>query len=92
MLPGCASPSLEVANILAPITTVLFLLFGGFYVNSNNIPIYYQWIHYISFFKYPIHLLSKDINWFRYGYEILVKNEFTGLTFTCKDSEKVTIP
>lgn len=71
---GCASPSLEVANILAPITTVLFLLFGGFYVNSNNIPIYYQWIHYISFFKY--------------GYEILVKNEFTGLTFTCKDSEK----
>jgi hypothetical protein len=68
---GSISPSQIVATILAPITTVLLLLFGGFYINNDNIPVYYRWIHEISFF--------------RYGYEILMKNEFTGLTFSCSN-------
>eukprot|EP01121_Diplochlamys_sp_Union-15-3_P009968 TRINITY_DN274_c0_g1_i2.p1 TRINITY_DN274_c0_g1~~TRINITY_DN274_c0_g1_i2.p1 ORF type:complete len:571 (+),score=60.37 TRINITY_DN274_c0_g1_i2:290-2002(+) len=69
------SPNQVVATIIAPILLVLLLLFGGFYVNAENIPVYYKWIYYIS----P----------FRYGYEILMKNEFTGLKFTCKPDEEI---
>jgi len=72
---GALSPNLVVATILSPLTIVLFLLFGGFYVNSANIPVWYIWIKYLSFFKY--------------GYEAFVKNELSGLTFTCSQEEQV---
>eukprot|EP01120_Amphizonella_sp_Union-15-10_P001712 TRINITY_DN11859_c0_g1_i2.p1 TRINITY_DN11859_c0_g1~~TRINITY_DN11859_c0_g1_i2.p1 ORF type:complete len:633 (+),score=88.25 TRINITY_DN11859_c0_g1_i2:70-1968(+) len=68
---GAASPSAIVASILSPIFLVLLLLFGGFYVTNDSVPVYYIWIHYIS----PI----------RYAYEILMNNEFIGLDFTCKN-------
>jgi len=64
---GSFSPNMVVAQILAPLVVVLFLLFGGFYVNNNTIPVWYRWIKYVSFF-----------NW---GYAILVNNEFSGLKF-----------
>jgi len=54
------------------------MLFGGFYINSGTIPVYYAWIKYISFF--------------RYGYEILVYNELHGLKFTCTKGAPVCIP
>jgi len=44
----------------------------GFYINIDNIPIYYKWIYYISFF--------------RYSYEALLANEFRGLQFACNNS------
>jgi hypothetical protein len=61
-----------IATIISPIITVLFLMFGGFYINIDNIPIYYKWIYYISFF--------------RYSYEALLANEFRGLQFACNNS------
>jgi len=70
---GSVSPSLEVATILAPVTLVIFLLFGGFYVNNASIPNYYIWLKYISFF--------------RYGFSILTYNEFSGLNFTCPTND-----
>lgn len=68
MLIGALAPNIQVAQILAPIFTVLFLLFGGFYVNNNSVPVYYRWIQYISYF--------------RYGYQIVTYNELSGLTFS----------
>lgn len=53
-----------VANIVAPITLVLLMLFGGFFINSANVPVYLIWLQYLSFFKY--------------AFEALVINEFTG--------------
>eukprot|EP01100_Stratorugosa_tubuloviscum_P002234 TRINITY_DN1509_c2_g1_i1.p1 TRINITY_DN1509_c2_g1~~TRINITY_DN1509_c2_g1_i1.p1 ORF type:complete len:639 (-),score=286.02 TRINITY_DN1509_c2_g1_i1:94-2010(-) len=66
---GSWVPSLPIANIFAPLIIVLFFLFGGFYINQDNIPVYYIWIEYISFFKYL--------------YAVLCVNEFKGAEFTC---------
>jgi len=61
---SAGAPNVTVANIIAPITLVLLMLFGGFFINSANVPVYLIWLQYLSFFKY--------------GYEALVVNEFTG--------------
>lgn len=75
---GTLSPNAVIATILSPITTVLFLMFGGFYINIDNIPVYYKWLYYVSYF--------------RYAYEVLVTNELEGLKFTCQDGDPVCIP
>eukprot|EP01095_Lingulamoeba_sp_RSL-Kostka_P006417 TRINITY_DN200_c0_g1_i1.p1 TRINITY_DN200_c0_g1~~TRINITY_DN200_c0_g1_i1.p1 ORF type:complete len:184 (+),score=31.49 TRINITY_DN200_c0_g1_i1:154-705(+) len=76
---GALSPNAVFAQVLAPVVTVLFLLFGGFYVNNNNIPWYYSWIHYLSFFKY--------------GFNILCVNEFEDLNICNKvNGVKVCTP
>ena len=93
---GSVSPTPTVAQIIAPVLTVMFLLFAGFYVNTvrspvrshfmdgleltflslvpqqRSIPVYYQWVAYISFFKY--------------AFETMVYNEFDKLTFACDTS------
>jgi len=68
---GSIAPNQAIAQILAPISLVLFMLFGGFFLNSDNIPIYYIWLKYMSFFKYV--------------YEVLMYNEMQGLQFDCSD-------
>eukprot|EP01103_Thecamoeba_quadrilineata_P005447 TRINITY_DN15243_c0_g1_i1.p1 TRINITY_DN15243_c0_g1~~TRINITY_DN15243_c0_g1_i1.p1 ORF type:complete len:644 (+),score=100.96 TRINITY_DN15243_c0_g1_i1:141-2072(+) len=66
---GCASPTQQVATIISPIVTVIFLLFGGFYLNQGSFPVWYVWAKYISFF--------------RYTYEIMVYSQFKDLVFNC---------
>ena len=61
LLLGAISPNQVVAQILAPLFIVLMLLFGGFYVNNDNVPVYFEWLKYWSFFYW--------------GYGILVWNE-----------------
>lgn len=75
---GTLSPNAVVATILSPVTTVLFLMFGGFYINLDNIPVYYTWLYYVSYF--------------RYAYEVLVTNELEGLKFSCLPSDPACIP
>merc|ERR1712151_570703 len=74
MLIGLLAPNIAVAQIISPLVIVLFMLFGGFYVNVDNIPVYYEWLYYLSFFNY--------------GYEILCYNELNGwgepIEFTCE--------
>ena len=48
------------------------VLFGGFYINVNALPIVANWIPYISF-----------IRWI---FEALCINEFTGLNFSCSNA------
>eukprot|EP01087_Luapelamoeba_hula_P000440 TRINITY_DN1032_c0_g1_i1.p1 TRINITY_DN1032_c0_g1~~TRINITY_DN1032_c0_g1_i1.p1 ORF type:complete len:776 (-),score=126.55 TRINITY_DN1032_c0_g1_i1:171-2498(-) len=67
-------PTIEIALALVPIVFVPLMLFGGFFLNSGNIPEWLVWLKYLSLFKY--------------GFEILVLNEFEGLTFTCSSSER----
>jgi hypothetical protein len=40
------------ANVLAPVVMIVLMLFGGFYVNTANIPDYFVFLEYISFVKY----------------------------------------
>lgn len=72
-LISAVAPKPEVALALAPVLTTFMMLFGGFYMNVANIPVYFIWVYWISFFHF--------------GFEALVLNEFSGLQFQCKDSE-----
>ncbi|CDS01589.1 related to ATP-binding cassette, sub-family G, member 2 (N-terminal fragment) [Sporisorium scitamineum] len=66
---GCGAPTIELANIFAPVINVIFLLFGGNLLPLSSIPPWFIWLHWIS----PI----------TYTYSALAQNEFCGLTFTC---------
>ena len=48
------------------------VIFGGFYINVNALPIVANWIPYM--------------NYVRWIYEALCINEFTGLEFSCSNA------
>ena len=62
ILIGQLSRSNAVSNVLGTLATLIFVVFGGFFLNKNTIPIGLQWLANISFFNY--------------AYEVLVVNEF----------------
>jgi ABC-type multidrug transport system ATPase subunit/ABC-type multidrug transport system permease subunit len=70
---GAVTPNMRIAQLIAPIVLVLFLLYSGFYLNINSIPVYFSWLSRVSFF--------------RYAYEVMVSNEFSGLEFTCAGNQ-----
>eukprot|EP00388_Colpodella_angusta_P037626 GDKK01042088.1.p1 GENE.GDKK01042088.1~~GDKK01042088.1.p1 ORF type:complete len:273 (-),score=21.45 GDKK01042088.1:221-1039(-) len=65
------SKNFAVANIIAPLILVMYLIPSGFLINLDSIPVIWRWIKYISFF--------------RYGFEAMVINEFVGLEFANGD-------
>lgn len=60
----------DVARDISPIVVVLMILFGGFYVNVESLPMAIRWIQYLSLL--------------RWGFVGLTVNEFRGLKFSCK--------
>ncbi len=70
-ISSIASDSEMAISIASPFMIVL-LLFGGFYANISNIPVWISWIQYISF-----------INW---GFQALSINEYKGKTLECLDT------
>ena len=46
------APSIEAANALAPPLMVPLLLFGGFFLQSDSVPVYFIWLKYMSWFYY----------------------------------------
>ncbi len=64
---GAAAPSTEAALAIGPAVMVLFIVFGGFYVNSSNVPRALRWIPNTSLIKQ--------------SFEGLCINEFEGLQF-----------
>jgi len=61
---------------LLPLFLMPLMLFSGYMVNDDSIPVYFIWLKYLSPMKY--------------GLTALVKNEFNGLTLTCTDAELKT--
>jgi len=61
------SKNYQVANLIAPVFMVLYLLPSGFMINLDSLPVYWRWLKYVSFF--------------RFGFESLVVNEFDGEFF-----------
>mmetsp|Transcript_12778 Transcript_12778/g.44747 ORF Transcript_12778/g.44747 Transcript_12778/m.44747 type:complete len:720 (-) Transcript_12778:193-2352(-) len=47
-----ATPSVTVALALGPAIILPFMLFAGFFVNTDSIPDYFKWLEVLSFFKY----------------------------------------
>ncbi|KAJ3643839.1 hypothetical protein Zmor_026525 [Zophobas morio] len=69
---SCASPSITVALSVGPSLIIPFMLFGGFFLNISSIPVYLQWVSYLS--------------WFRYGNGALLINQWLNVTeIECPD-------
>ncbi|KAL4483030.1 hypothetical protein ABPG74_019056 [Tetrahymena malaccensis] len=62
---------MELVMALIPVLVIPFMVLGGFFINSNNIPHYFRWIEYVSMFKY--------------GFQASALNEFEKINFTCED-------
>ncbi|KAJ5077392.1 abc-2 type transporter [Anaeramoeba ignava] len=70
---GTRSP--EIALLVGPSMLLPMIIFCGFMIDLNNITKALSWFQYID----PI----------KYSFASIVKNEFTGLKFTCTQSELV---
>jgi len=65
----------NVALALFPIFFLPLMLFSGFYLNSDDTPVYFIWIEYISFMKY--------------AFRSVIQNELAGQTFYCTPDQLV---
>nr|XP_023024221.1 protein white-like [Leptinotarsa decemlineata] len=63
---SCVSNSNSMALSLGPPLIIPSLLFGGFFLNVESIPIYFKWVSYLS--------------WFKYGNEALMINQWENIT------------
>ena len=52
------SPNFEVAASSSAIILTIFMLFSGYLIKEENIPVYWIWAYHISFFKYAINALG----------------------------------
>jgi ATP-binding cassette subfamily G (WHITE) protein 2 len=71
------SSSFEVAGTLGPTFIIIGIMFGGFYISVNSVPIVLNGITYLSVF--------------RWAYEALCINEFRGRTYTCNTSPNLCL-
>eukprot|EP01068_Selenidium_serpulae_P017910 Selendium_serpulae@DN6418_c0_g1_i3.p1 len=53
-----ASPSVALANILGPTTSVVFMLVSGFFLSDDAIPSWIGWLKYVSFMRYSFHAVA----------------------------------
>ena len=65
----------QLASILIPVLLIVNMLFAGFYVNTQNIPSFVEWMKYISIFYYT--------------FSGAVVTEFGNLTFYCKNDQYI---
>lgn len=77
-LISCASSSISMALSIGPPVIIPFLIFGGFFLNSGSVPAYFEWLSYLS--------------WFRYGNEALLINQWTGVTDIICTRSNTTCP
>ncbi|CAO3587711.1 unnamed protein product [Absidia cylindrospora] len=75
---ACLCKSVSVANLLANLTMLFSMLFGGFLLNKEHIPAVLSWLQYLSFFNY--------------GYEALIVNELKDITLRDKTIADIQIP
>jgi ATP-binding cassette subfamily G (WHITE) protein 2 len=74
---GSVAPTPDVGLILAPVVNLIFLVFSGFLINLNNIPVWYSWLQYVSYFRYSL--------------EILLYNEFHNNSYICTNSSSISL-
>jgi ABC-type multidrug transport system ATPase subunit len=72
---SAASKNGDIASAMTPAVMIPAMLFGGLFLNLDNVPYYFLPFKYVSFIFY--------------GFQILMRNEFTGMTFRCSAGETV---
>jgi hypothetical protein len=79
LLVGSLLPTVDIANAVGTPIVVIMILFTGFYISIDSLPIVANWLPYISII--------------RWGFEALCINEYKGLTFKCDkpDLSKCTL-
>ena len=55
---SCLASSAEVATALGAPLILPSLLFGGFFLNNGLVPVYLDWLRYLSWFMYSNEALS----------------------------------
>ncbi|KAL7644554.1 UNVERIFIED_CONTAM: hypothetical protein RMT77_004091 [Armadillidium vulgare] len=69
---SCLADDYNTAMVLSTPLTFPLMLFGGFYINSGDIPKYISWLQYLS--------------WFMYGFESLSINQWDGYNITTENN------
>jgi len=69
MMASAIAPNVEAASAIGTPLIIIAILFGGFYITIDSLPIVANWIPYMSFL--------------RWGFQALCINEFSGLRFQC---------
>ena len=67
----------HLANVAGPSFLIIFVIFGGNFLNPSTLPGYLIWLHWIA----P----------FQYAYKAIAQNEFNNLFFTCSPTIKSVI-
>jgi hypothetical protein len=68
MLSACFS-NVTMAAQVAPAVVILFLMFSGFLINEDSVPVYFVWL--------------KEISFIRYAFKAVAVNEFQDASFDC---------
>ena len=63
IMAGCIFSNIKISIAVTPMLIIPFMLFGGFYLNREDYPVWLGWLEWISPFKYAL--------------EALVHNEFS---------------
>ncbi|WAR21687.1 WHITE-like protein [Mya arenaria] len=58
---SAAANSVSTALAIGPPLMIPLLMFGGFFLNSDSIPVYFIWLEYLSWFKYANELLADKV-------------------------------
>jgi len=69
---SASTPSLPVAQACGPVAMILMIMFGGFYLSIESIPIWLKWLEVFSFLQY--------------GFTGLLRVQFKDETFSCSQA------
>eukprot|EP00117_Sycon_ciliatum_P036739 scpid32794/ scgid27614/ Protein white len=75
---SAAVPSVAIGLAVTPPLVIPFMLFGGLFLNSDDIPDYFIWLEYIS--------------WIKYGFEAAMINEWDGKSISGCAAAVATTP
>jgi hypothetical protein len=67
------APNMEAAAAMGPPFVIIGIMFGGFYIRIDSLPIILNWVPFISLFQWT--------------FRGLATNEFQGMTFTCDSTD-----
>ena len=62
---SCAAPNVNIALAIGPTILIPLMLFGGLFLQNSTIPVWLEWLKYLS--------------WFMYSNEALLINQWKGV-------------